>query len=327
MQYFTMYDSDQFSFLRIPKELITNEKYRYMSTESKLLYGLLLDRVSLSRKNGWVDDQGRVFIIFTRAEISNILVCGEKKITKLFNELKEKKLVEERRQGLQKPNLIYVGKFLKDVHALSNKTSINDEIPLTRQNDGSVTRQNDGSVTRQKDGPGAAKMTVLDPSKRRAINTNINNTNISNTDLSTGQSDYKKNDVTKESLKINEHMDRLNEFEKVSLFFEDQFFSDIRSSPGVELALIDEIKLNVLDMYFSEAITISGERKCQEIVRAVLMRLKPLHIDNVIDKFNNINGRITNSKAYIQTMLYNEALESNLFMLNQVATDMANWKD
>lgn len=319
MQYFTMYDSDQFSFLRIPKELITNEKYRYMSTESKLLYGLLLDRVSLSRKNGWVDDQGRVFIIFTRAEISNILVCGEKKITKLFNELKEKKLVEERRQGLQKPNLIYVGKFLKDVHALSNKTSINDEIPLTRQNDGSVTRQKDGS--------GAAKMTVLDPSKRRAINTNINNTNISNTDLSTGQSDYKKNDVIKESLKINEHMDRLNEFEKVSLFFEDQFFSEIRSSPGVELALIDEIKLNVLDMYFSEAITISGERKCQEIVRAVLMRLKPLHIDNVIYKFNNINGRITNSKAYIQTMLYNEALESNLFMLNQVATDMANWKD
>ncbi|HEY5557767.1 replication initiator protein A [Acetobacterium sp.] len=311
MQYFTMYDSDQFSFLRVPKELITNEKYRQMSAESKLLYGLLLDRVSLSRKNGWVDDQGRVFIIFTRAEISNILVCGEKKITKLFNELKEKKLVEEKRQGLQKPNLIYVGKFLEDISVIHNKSSNEYEI----------------SLTRQKDVSGPVKKTALDPSKRRAINTNINNTNISNTDLSINQSDYKKNGVTNKEKKISDQMDGLNEFENVALFFEDQFFSDIRSSPGVKLALIDEIKLNVLDMYFSEAITINGERKCQEIVRAVLMRLKPLHIDNVIYKFNNISGRITNSKAYIQTMLYNEALESNLFMLNQVATDMANWKD
>ncbi len=289
-----------------------------MSAESKLLYGLLLDRVSLSRKNGWIDEKGRVFIIFTRVEVSETLACGEKKITKLFNELKEKQLVEEKRQGLQKPNLIYVGKFIED------KSYVNNE--LLSECDKFQTRQKDGFVTRQKDGSGPAKKTVLDPSKRRAINTNISNTNISNIDLSVNQLAYKENDITINNKKINDQTDGLNEFERLELYFENNVFTEIRESPTANSNFIDEIKMNVLDMYLAPATMINGERKCQDIVRAALMKLTPLHIDNVIYKFSNVNGQILNNKAYIQTMLYNESLESNLFMKNQVAADIANLK-
>lgn len=114
MNYFTMHDADQFSFIRVPKELMTNPEYKDLSAESKLLYGVLLDRVSLSRKNNWVDELGRIFIIYTRKEIMEIMGAADKKVTKLFTELKGKNLIEEKRQGLQKPNLIYVGKFLSD---------------------------------------------------------------------------------------------------------------------------------------------------------------------------------------------------------------------
>ncbi|WP_041668467.1 replication initiator protein A [Acetobacterium woodii] len=79
MNYFTMHDADLFSFIRVPKELMTNPEYKDLSAESKLLYGVLLDRVSLSRKNNWVDDLGRIFIIYTRKDIMDIMGAGEKK--------------------------------------------------------------------------------------------------------------------------------------------------------------------------------------------------------------------------------------------------------
>ena len=197
---------------------------------------------------------------------------------------------------------------------------------VTCQKDGSVTCQKDGFVTRQKDGSGPAKKTVLDPSKRRAINTNISNTNISNIDLSVNQLAYKENDITINNKKINDQTDGLNEFERLELYFENNVFTEIRESPTANSNFIDEIKMNVLDMYLAPATMINGERKCQDIVRAALMKLTPLHIDNVIYKFSNVNGQILNNKAYIQTMLYNESLESNLFMKNQVAADIANLK-
>lgn len=310
MNYFTMYDADQFAFIRVPKELMTNPEYKTLSAESKLLYGVLLDRVSLSRKNNWVDELGRVFIIFTRKEIMEIMGAADKKITRLFNELKEKSLVEEKRQGLQKPNLIYVGKFLENVMVNNkNRTELNG---MHINCDLLQNRQNNDS--------GHVKITTPEPSKQRLNNTNINNTDISNTDILFSQSKYVS--VEKES-KIN---DGLTEFEKINFYFETKVFSENRESQGDD-QIIDDIKMNLLDMYFAPATVVNGDCKCQELVRAALMRLAPIHIDNIIHKFQNVTERIVNSKAYIQTMLYNESLETNLFMVNQVVIDIADWKD
>lgn len=114
--YFYGQQADLFSFFRIPKVLFTNERFWNVSTDAKLLYGILLDRMNLSAKNGWCDEDGRVYIIFTVEEIMESLGCANKKSGKLLDELEKKcGLIERKRQGLGKPNLIYVKNFVSAV--------------------------------------------------------------------------------------------------------------------------------------------------------------------------------------------------------------------
>ena len=107
--YFYGIQAEQFSFYRIPKLLFTHPAFKRMSTEAKTLYGILLDRMNLSAKNNWIDEEGRVYIIFTVDEIMEALGCAEQKAIKLLSELDTRAgLIERKRQGLGKPNLIYV---------------------------------------------------------------------------------------------------------------------------------------------------------------------------------------------------------------------------
>lgn len=96
-------------FFRVPKVLFESDFYKKMSSDSKLLYAILKDRFDLSLRNNWVDDDGNIYFIFTVAEIGEMLGCGKDKVIKLKRELKKYDLIEEVRQGLNKPNLIYLG--------------------------------------------------------------------------------------------------------------------------------------------------------------------------------------------------------------------------
>lgn len=96
-------------FFRVPKLLFESDFYKKMSSDSKLLYAILKDRFDLSVKNNWIDDDGNIYFIFTVAEIGEMLGCGKDKVIKLKRELKKYDLLEEVRQGLNKPNLIYLG--------------------------------------------------------------------------------------------------------------------------------------------------------------------------------------------------------------------------
>ena len=109
--YFYTEQSDQFAFYRIPKVLIVEDYFQEMSTEAKLLYGLLLDRVSLSASSGWVDEQRRVYIIYTIRSIMRDLHCGTRKAVKLLKELEAYGLIEKQIRGQGKPTLIYVKNF------------------------------------------------------------------------------------------------------------------------------------------------------------------------------------------------------------------------
>ena len=107
-------ESSQFSFYRIPRPLIRDKRFKGLSTEAKLLYGLMLDRMGLSAKNGWYDDKGRVYIYYTAEEIREDLCCGNDKALKLLAELDMKKgygLIERIKQGQGKPTKIYVKRF------------------------------------------------------------------------------------------------------------------------------------------------------------------------------------------------------------------------
>ena len=117
-------EADQFSFYRIPKVLFTDSEYRKLSTNAKTLYGILLDRMNLSVKNGWLDEKGRVYIICTIKEIKSSMGCAEQKAVKLLNELEyDAGLITRKRQGMGKPNVIYVKNFISADTAVSGRLS------------------------------------------------------------------------------------------------------------------------------------------------------------------------------------------------------------
>lgn len=152
------------SYYQIPQELFINKLYKEkLNSDSKILYAFLLDRLSLSQKNHWFDELNRVYLIFTREEVQNKLCLSEKTVTKAFKQLLEVNLISEKRQGLGKPNLIYVGKIQHE--------EIIDEIE--QENVQILNSKNYGS--------GKVKNTTLDTEILPTINPNNIKTNIINT--------------------------------------------------------------------------------------------------------------------------------------------------
>ena len=111
LDYFYGQSGELFSYFRIPKALFQDSRFRQLSTDARTLYGILLDRMSLSAKNGWLDEQGRVYIIYTVREVQESLCCAEHKAVKLFRELEQANLIERKRRGLGRPSLIFVKNF------------------------------------------------------------------------------------------------------------------------------------------------------------------------------------------------------------------------
>ena len=157
LDYFYGQSSELFSFYRIPKLLFQDSRFQPLSTDAKTLYGILLDRMSLSARNGWLDKAGRVFIIYTVQEVQDSLGCADKKSTKLLRELEEYGLIERKRRGQGKPSLVYVKNFRQNLQKRVSRIVI---------------------------------MTILEPSRIRfkirpnydVIKTERNNTEVSDTD-------------------------------------------------------------------------------------------------------------------------------------------------
>ena len=110
--FFRIGEAEQFSFYRVPKALFQNESFSAISTDAKLLYGLLLDRLDLSVKNKWADEYGRAYIFFKIEAVQEQLGCGNKKAIRLMRELEEAGLISRKKQFNQQPDIIYVHKFL-----------------------------------------------------------------------------------------------------------------------------------------------------------------------------------------------------------------------
>ena len=114
LDYYYGIEAEQFSFYRVPRLLIKDERFKKLSSDAKLLYGLMLDRMSLSMKNEWFDDENRAYIIYTIDSIMEDLGCAKEKAVKVLAELDSVKgigLVEKVRRGLGKPDIIYVKNF------------------------------------------------------------------------------------------------------------------------------------------------------------------------------------------------------------------------
>ena len=141
-------------YYQIPQELFVNPLYKNaLNSDSKLLYGFLLDRLSLSIKNNWHDEDENVYLIFTRKEVQEKLTLCDRTVTKAFKQLSNAKLIYEKRQGANKPNLIYISK---------------------------IQPMNINNWTRKKFGSGIEQNKIQDAKNIRAINTNNNYTYINN---------------------------------------------------------------------------------------------------------------------------------------------------
>ncbi len=109
--YFTAAEAKSYAFYKVPKDLFTDDRYKQVSTDAKMLYGLLLDRMQLSLKSGWIDNSGKVYQFFTVKQAQELLHFGHEKICKLFRELEQVDLIVRKRRGQGKANIIYLKKF------------------------------------------------------------------------------------------------------------------------------------------------------------------------------------------------------------------------
>ena len=175
--YFQEHESEQFTFFRIPKILFSDERFAGLSSEAKILYGLMLDRVGLSRKNGWIDQNGNVYIQYTIEEMMSVLKWTRYRIYQLLDELDTKEsgigLIERKRVGLNKPNLIYVKNF-----ASVNRTRGEPEVrePDVRKSDISDIRKSESQIS------GSLSARVPEVCQSDASNTDRNKNEENNTD-------------------------------------------------------------------------------------------------------------------------------------------------
>lgn len=180
------------SYYQIPQELFINKLYKEkLNSDSKILYAFLLDRLSLSQKNHWFDKLNRVYLIFTREEVQDKLCLSEKTVTKAFKQLTDTNLIAEKRQGLGKPNLIYVGK-------------IQHEEIITN-----IEQENLQVLNSKSYGSREVKNTILDVEKFPTINPNNIKTNITNTNSINPQ-----NNNVCISLNVVKERCQLNDFSK-----------------------------------------------------------------------------------------------------------------
>ena len=271
LDYFYGGQAEQFSFYRLPKALFVDLRFRGVSAEAKILYGLLLDRMGLSMKNGWMDATGRVYIIFTTEEIMEALYCADNKATKLMKELEGCGLIERKRRGLGRPSLIYVKNFISE----SSEPRIQ-------------SRENHDSV--------AAQTAVLEAPKSRCNKTDKNYTDPSETDsflsgAAAGTESEGKNDRT-----------------LYQEYFFRQFSFDalIASYPEDEDMLREMLEL-LVDTVCSKRrfIRIAGDDKPAEVVKAQLMKLNSDHLRFVLMCLKENTTQVRNMRQYLLATLYN----------------------
>lgn len=133
--YFYKRDLERFQFFMLPKILVTGEQFKTISSDAKILYACLFDRISLSAKNDWLDKEGRIYIIFTIEEIMKTINRSRPTAVKALDELDKNTrgigLIERKRLGFGKPNIIYVKDFTSyEGEKLENQTSRSKDIEL-----------------------------------------------------------------------------------------------------------------------------------------------------------------------------------------------------
>lgn len=335
LDYYYGIEAEQFSFYRVPRLLIKDERFKKLSSDAKLLYGLMLDRMSLSIKNKWFDDNNRAYIIYTINSIMEDLGCGKEKAVKVLAELDNTKgigLVEKVRRGLGRPDIIYVKNFASSEGNADKKKVVNtDKITEVGKSD---FRKSENQTSRsQKTGHQEVGKSDLKKSENQTFGSseietqevgesNPNYTKYNKTDLNYIEESYinpiiqsgsEKNDVIddvqkcieliKENISYNHHM-QYDSYGEKELY--DELFQVI-----CEVVCVRR-----------PTIRVAGEEYPYELVKSRFLKLESSHLEYVIDCMKNTTTKITNIKAYMITTLYNATTTINHFYQQEVNHDM-----
>ena len=282
-EYYYGNEAEQYSFFRIPKTLFTDLNFKKLSVEAKILYGILLDRMSLSIKNKWLDEENKVYIIYTIEEIMEVLNWGRNKSVKVMKEIEEIGLLEKKRLGLGKPNLLYVKNF---IYTENNKTT-----EVSKANLKKFKKQTSGSLENKSQ----------EVSKEDSNNTNINNTETNNTDFNNTTPISPLEKLGEKSKKTLEE-EELKEAIKKNISYET--FEKVRIEEKKKVDVMINVLVKALTSFTN--IKIGGRHISNENFKEKFLSLNYKHIDYVLKYLReNAPKDIRNINAYLLTLLYN----------------------
>ncbi len=301
--YFYGEESEQFSYFRIPRLLVRSKKFKTLSTDAKLLYGLMLDRMGLSAKHGWYDELGRVYIYYTLDEIQTDLMCGHNKAVRLLAELDTGKdgfgLIERVKQGQGRPAKIYVKKFT---------TTDVPEAPLSAP----VSDFPDSEIqTSQNQTSRLPLLGSQDFPKRETSYLDNNYPESSYPDPSISPAKPPGNGgrlIERWSLK---------ESVKNQIEYDTLCTQYAAEDVDALVELISEVQSSTAD-----AVRLGKEQIPIEIIKERFRQLTQMHVEYVLDCLKNTTTQINNVKAYLLTALYNAPMTMGFFYSAQVRHDL-----
>lgn len=317
LDYYYGIEAEQFSFYRVPRLLIKDERFKKLSSDAKLLYGLMLDRMSLSMKNEWFDDENRAYIIYTIDSIMEDLGCAKEKAVKVLAELDSVKgigLVEKVRRGLGKPDIIYVKNFASISEQMDEKEPANaDEITeVGKSNFKKSENQTSGSSEIEPQEVGESN-----PNYTNYNQTNYNHTEESyNNPINQSATEKPQDDVI-------DSMDDAQAY--IELIKENINYDHHMKYDGYgEKELYDELFGIICEVVCvkRKSIRVAGEDYPYELVKSRFLKLNSSHLEYVIGCMKETTTKITNIKAYMITALYNAPTTINHFYQQEVQHDM-----
>lgn len=319
-QYFYGTQADQYSFYRIPKALFQDEYFRCLSSDAKILYGLMLDRMSLSIKNQWFDAKNRAYIYFSIEDIMELLNCGRNKAIKSLQELDSETgigLIEKKRQGFGKTNIIYVKSFMIEEAKQESEKSDTEKF-IKQTNEEKETHVEVYKTNFKK----SQKQTPRSPENKlqEVYISNSNNTNINNTNLSENKSNHI---VSADGIGSEEdEMETLHAYQ--SLIKDNLDYDSLLVSHPHDKNQIDEIVDLIVEtvMCKSDKVLIASNWYSGALVRGKFMKLDYSHVEYVLHCLEGNTSKIKNIKKYLLAALFNAPSTINGYYRAEVNHDM-----
>ena len=299
-EYYYGIEAEQFSFYQIARLLIKDKRFKRLSSDAKLLYGLMLDRMSLSMKNGWLDAENRVYIHYTIENIMEDLDCAKATAVKIMSELDSKKgigVIEKKRQGLGRPDIIYVKNFA----VVEEQTGeVNDTVGSCGISE--VQNLNFKKYKRKNSGGSEDETTVV-----QELNGNNNNNSYTEKSYINLSSHVDSNmNLRIKGITIDNEMDA--DLDYVQIVKENlEYDCFMQDRKWKDRALYEELFQLICDVVCVErkSIRIEGQEYPYEVVKARFLKLNSLHLLYVIQCMQNSTSKIGNIKGYMLTALYN----------------------